>query len=94
METVEIKAPAKINIGLNIVSKRDDGYHNLETIFYQIRDLYDELTFEEADKLHLNIIGVDDDLLENNIVTRAIELLERKTGLNLNTKITLRKRIP
>ena len=43
-----IKAHAKINIGLNIVSKRDDDFHNLETIFYPIYDLYDELIFEDS----------------------------------------------
>lgn len=37
-----IKAPAKINIGLRILNKREDGFHNLETIFYPVR-LYDEL---------------------------------------------------
>ena len=38
---------AKINIGLNIVGRRADGYHNLETVFYPI-PLYDRLTIEEA----------------------------------------------
>lgn len=94
METIRIKAPAKINIGLNIVSKRNDGYHNLETIFYQINDLYDELIFDYCDNIKFNIINDTDDLLENNIVTKAINLLERKTGLKLNTKITLKKNIP
>ena len=42
-----IKSPSKINIGLNILEKREDGYHNIETIFYPL-DLYDELFFEEA----------------------------------------------
>ena len=46
MRSIEIKAPAKINIGLNIIEKRNDGYHNLETFFYPLRDLYDTLKFE------------------------------------------------
>jgi 4-diphosphocytidyl-2-C-methyl-D-erythritol kinase len=42
----------------------------------------------------LNIVGASNDLLENNIVIRAIKLLEAETGFNLNTKITLQKNIP
>ena len=42
-----IKAPAKINIGLRILNKRDDGYHSIETIFYPVK-LYDRLDVEIA----------------------------------------------
>jgi 4-diphosphocytidyl-2-C-methyl-D-erythritol kinase len=34
MDNIVLKSPAKINIGLNIIRKRKDGYHDLETIFY------------------------------------------------------------
>ena len=37
MDEIVVKSPAKINIGLNIISKREDGFHNLETIFYPIK---------------------------------------------------------
>jgi len=40
MNKIVIKSPAKINFGLNIVSKREDGFHNIETIFYPI-ELHD-----------------------------------------------------
>ena len=40
---------AKINLGLNIVSKREDGYHNLETVFYPI-PLYDALEIKYMDE--------------------------------------------
>jgi len=53
MGKIIVKAPAKINIGLNIVSKRKDGFHNLETLFYPINDLYDKLAFEKSDNLSL-----------------------------------------
>lgn len=41
---------AKINLGLNIVSKREDGYHNLETVFYPI-PLYDALEIKYMDEI-------------------------------------------
>jgi len=36
MKTIKIKSPAKINLGLKVVGKRSDGYHNIETIFQMV----------------------------------------------------------
>ncbi|PIQ10917.1 MAG: 4-(cytidine 5'-diphospho)-2-C-methyl-D-erythritol kinase [Ignavibacteriales bacterium CG18_big_fil_WC_8_21_14_2_50_31_20] len=94
MERIEIKAPAKINVGLNIVSKRADGFHNLETIFYQIHDLFDELIFEKSNKLELILIDKNENLETDNIIIKAIKLLEQKTRQKLTPKITLKKNIP
>jgi 4-diphosphocytidyl-2-C-methyl-D-erythritol kinase len=93
LEKIEIKAPAKINVGLNIVAKRSDGYHNLETVFYQIHNLYDTLIFEKSDKYTLTI---DDnpELEKENIVTKAIKLLEQRCNIRINVKIKLSKNIP
>jgi 4-diphosphocytidyl-2-C-methyl-D-erythritol kinase len=94
MKYIEIKAPAKINIGLNILSKRDDGFHNLSTLFYPIVDLYDVLTFELSDhfnfKCNTNIIPNDD----SNLVVKAKNLLEKISGKKINVKINLEKNIP
>jgi len=94
LERIEIKAPAKINVGLNIVSKRADGFHNLETIFYQIHDLFDELIFEKSNKLELILIDKNENLETDNIIIKAIKLLEQKTRQKLTPKITLKKNIP
>jgi len=94
LERINIHAPAKINVGLNIIKKRDDGYHNLETIFYQIHDLFDVLTFEKSDKLELILLNEIPDLVNDNIIIKAVELLEEKVEKSLNVKITLRKNIP
>jgi len=94
LDKFESKAPAKINVGLNIISKRNDGFHNLETIFYQIHDLFDDLTFEKSDRLEL-ILSVDNqDLVRNNIIIKAVKFLEEKTYTKLTPKITLKKNIP
>jgi 4-diphosphocytidyl-2-C-methyl-D-erythritol kinase len=94
LESIKINAPAKINVGLNIVKKRDDGYHNLETIFYQINDLFDVLTFEKSDKLELVLSEDNQDLRNDNIIINAVKLLEEKVKKNFNIKITLNKNIP
>ena len=49
-------ANAKINLGLNIIEKRNDGYHNLETVFYSIK-LYDVVELIDADETSCVIKG-------------------------------------
>ncbi|TNF42365.1 MAG: 4-(cytidine 5'-diphospho)-2-C-methyl-D-erythritol kinase [Bacteroidetes bacterium] len=72
---------AKINIGLNVVSKRDDGYHNLETIFFPVK-LADALEFVEAEETKLTTSGiVIEGIPENNLVLKAYQLL--KADFNL-----------
>ena len=94
MNQIKLKAPAKINLGLNIVSKRDDGFHNLETFFYPIKSLFDELTFTKADSFSFSC---DNELLQkesSNLIISAHNLLEYFTKKNINVKIHLEKNIP
>jgi 4-diphosphocytidyl-2-C-methyl-D-erythritol kinase len=93
MDYLEIKAPAKINFGLFVVEKRPDGYHNLETIFYPVNDLYDELFFYKSD--HFEFTSNDPEL-ENktNLIIKSKELLENQSNKKLNVKIELRKNVP
>ncbi len=68
---------AKINIGLNVVDKRPDGYHNLETVFYPVK-LADALEFVESKKTDLTISGIQvDGDPENNLIIKAYRLLKR-----------------
>lgn len=93
MENIILKSKAKINIGLNITSKRSDGFHNLETIFYPI-NLFDELTFNKASKFsfHCN----DDNLNKEktNLIIKAKEELENYFRMELPVEIYLKKNIP
>lgn len=94
MKYIEIKAPAKINIGLSILSKRSDGFHDLSTLFYPISDLFDLLIFESADKFSFecNTNSVPSD--HSNLVVKAKNILEMVTEKRINVKITLNKQIP
>lgn len=68
---------AKINLGLNIISKREDGYHNLETIFYPIgiKDALEIIVSKNGkDSFHEAGIKVDS-LPENNLVLRALKVM-------------------
>lgn len=94
MKYIEIKAPAKINIGLNVVKKRDDGFHDLETFFYPIYDLFDQLSFELAD--HFSFECDREELKDENenLVVKAHKLIEDYIGKRLLVKIKLTKNIP
>ncbi len=84
---------AKINIGLNVVSKRDDGYHNLETIFYPVK-LADALELVDSDELQFTSSGITiDGNPENNLVVKAYKLLQRDFKLQ-PVKLHLHKIIP
>ena len=73
---------AKINIGLNVVSKRDDGYHNLETIFYTVK-LTDALEFTEAEEIKLTASGIQiEGAPENKLILKAFHLLKADLDLH------------
>jgi 4-diphosphocytidyl-2-C-methyl-D-erythritol kinase len=84
---------AKINIGLNIIEKRPDGFHNIETIFYPI-PLCDALEIIPAEKTTFTISGIDiPDAIENNLVMRAYQMIKADFGLP-ELSIYLHKNIP
>jgi 4-diphosphocytidyl-2-C-methyl-D-erythritol kinase len=93
MKELTIRTPAKINIGLNIISKRRDGYHNLETIFYPI-NLWDELTVKEDTKFELITNNSQLNIEHNNTIIKAWELINKLTDTELKALVTLKKRIP
>lgn len=94
MDFLKLRAPAKINLGLNIIFKRDDGFHNLETFFYPINSLFDKLTFTRFDSFSFSC---NNELLQkekNNLVISAHNLIEEFAEKKLNVKIELNKNIP
>jgi len=87
-------APAKLNLFLHIVGRRDDGYHLLQSVFRLI-DWEDSLSFEaRADgqlRLHTRQIGVS---AEQNLCFRSAQLLQQHTDTHLGADIWLEKRLP
>lgn len=89
------KGYAKINLGLEVVRKREDGYHDLDMIMTSL-NLYDELYFEDQPE---NDIIIDcEELrhinLEDNLIYKAIETLRKRYGINRGVKVRVIKRIP
>jgi 4-diphosphocytidyl-2-C-methyl-D-erythritol kinase len=95
-ETVAVKwpAPAKLNLFLHVCGRRQDGYHELQTLF-QLIDFCDELTFEpETDGQIDRIEGPVGVLPEQDLVIKAGRLLQSAAGINAGVRIRLRKHIP
>lgn len=99
-----VLAPAKLNLSLEVLGRRDDGYHEVETLNVPIR-LYDELFLQTAAapadssrrfELRIESSGNADSVPsgEDNLVIRALETLARRAGCPQGAAITLRKRIP
>lgn len=91
MQSVTVKAYAKINLALKVLGKRDDGYHKIETLLHNI-DLADTLTFKESTDLTLQTnVDIDE---SDNLVVKAAKLLRKHSKTNTGASITLEKNIP
>ena len=99
MKRMVLKTPAKINLALDVVGKRADGYHTLETVFQTV-SLYDTITVtlfphrtgEQAIRILCNIPWIPKD--ERNIAWKAVDLFLKKTGCPVGFDIYLQKYIP
>ncbi|OEJ13478.1 4-(cytidine 5'-diphospho)-2-C-methyl-D-erythritol kinase [Brachyspira hampsonii] len=89
-----IKAPCKINISLDITSKREDGYHLIESLFHTV-NLYDIITIDKSDEYNITTSGkfaLEDDK-EENIVTKIFNHFKKNMNLNNNYNIHIEKNI-
>ena len=79
---------------LHINSKRDDGYHNLQTIF-QLLDFYDEINFSVREDGKINrTLGNEDIHLANAFMIKSAKNLQKFSGINLDVDIQIIKKIP
>ena len=88
------KSPAKINLFLNIIKKRKDGFHDIQSIF-QLIDLHDELTFIKKNNNHINFSCNLKTLEQNNSIINTIEVFRKKFSIKkIGLDIILKKNIP
>ena len=93
---MKIKANCKINLGLDVLRRRDDGYHDLSTIMLPVKGLYDVVDVERRDdnKIVFRGIGLTVDCTdEDNICAKAAKLMQERYGI-AGVGITLDKRVP
>lgn len=89
-----VDAPAKVNLHLEVLGKRPDGYHELETLMVTV-SLYDTLTIKPVPEG--TVLSCSDPNLAmgtDNLVTRAVELARREGGCDQGLSVELTKRIP
>lgn len=93
MNSIKLKARAKINLYLDVLNKRKDNYHNIKSIFQKI-DLYDDLSIEKTDSNNIELIcNIDSLNNEDNIIYKAYVKLKDKYNIG-GVKVILNKRIP
>ncbi|ENU23045.1 4-diphosphocytidyl-2-C-methyl-D-erythritol kinase [Acinetobacter proteolyticus] len=90
---IRVPSPAKLNLFLHITGRRDNGYHELQTIF-QLIDLYDWMTFEPLAETTIHIEGLSEVALEQNLIYRAAQLLKPHAKKICGLNITIEKNIP
>ena len=98
MKSVTVKCPAKINLTLEIVNRREDGFHNIKSIM-QMVDLYDTLMISVSENSHNEIIlsGNSDEIPynEKNLVYKAADLFFKESGIEgVKAEIFIDKKIP
>lgn len=94
MTSIDIKAPAKVNLFLKVINRRKDSYHNISTLFERIA-LFDHIKLSRAPseiRLYSDKFITKDP--KKNLAYRAAELISKKTGLKGGVKINIKKRIP
>lgn len=93
--SLQLKAYAKINLGLDVVGKREDGYHNVRMIMQTIR-LFDRITLERNDSgritLSTNLPYLPAN--ENNLVFKALDIMREKYHIKDGIHADIHKRIP
>ena len=91
---ISLKAHAKVNLFLEILGKRDDGYHEIETIMQEV-SLADNLQFEEIQEgIKLKCNNKNIPINQDNLVCKAANLILKECGIKKGVLINLEKNIP
>lgn len=95
MEQLTKEAYAKINLGLDVLRRREDGYHEVKMVMQTV-DICDTLTFTKKAEQGITLRTDKEELSagEDNLICRAAKLLLTKAGITQGVDIFLRKRIP
>lgn len=94
---IKVSCPAKINLTLEVVNKRDDGFHNIKSIMQTV-SLYDYLTIEakKAETTEITLSGTSEEIPynEKNLVYKAAKLFLEESGISAKINIFIEKNIP
>jgi len=93
MNLLKYFAYSKINFGLQVLNKRLDGFHNINTVFYLI-NLYDEIEFSESDTIEIISEPEFNIPIEDNLIYKAGKLFLESNKISKGFKAVIKKKIP
>ena len=93
VNVIRVPSPAKLNLFLHITGRRENGYHELQSIF-QLIDLYDWLEFKQTTSTDIEIDGIGTVELEQNLIYKAAQILKPHAKTPTGLKISIEKHIP
>jgi 4-diphosphocytidyl-2-C-methyl-D-erythritol kinase len=90
--SLKLFSPAKLNLFFRVLRKREDGFHEIASI-YQAISIFDELTFNiaEEDEFTCSLSSLEND---NNLVIKSLDLFRKETNFDVKVNIFLKKNIP
>ena len=92
--SMELRANCKINIGLDVLRRREDGFHELSTVMAPVKELYDVVSVSLSEQMSFVQRGIVVDCpMEKNLCVKAARLMQQRYGVG-NVAITLDKRVP
>lgn len=94
MKEISVRSPAKVNLFLEVLGKREDGYHNVETVLETV-DLFDVISLKELKEgIEIKSNLPELPLGKENLAYQAAFLLKKRLGLKKGIQLTINKRIP
>jgi 4-diphosphocytidyl-2-C-methyl-D-erythritol kinase len=95
MSSIKLLSPAKVNLTLEVLGKRPDGYHEIRSLLQPV-DLFDEVMIEttEVDGIQISSSGIDIPEGEGNLAWKAADLFLKESRLDTGLAISIKKKIP
>jgi 4-diphosphocytidyl-2-C-methyl-D-erythritol kinase len=94
MNSLTLNAPAKLNLSLRVLARRDDGFHEIDTLMVKLPGLSDQLDFRQAEEFSFTCDQANLAVDESNLVVKAVRAFEHAVGSPCTWSISLQKRIP
>jgi 4-diphosphocytidyl-2-C-methyl-D-erythritol kinase len=94
MSHLIVKAPAKLNLSLRVLARRDDGFHEIDTLMVKLPTLADEIEFRDSASFSFDCDDPTVPADESNLVVKAVRAYEAAIGKPCHHAITLKKTIP
>lgn len=93
---MKLRAYPKINLALDILGRDQRGFHELQTVFYEYKEIYDEVSVHETDRKSISIFCTEHDIPcdHKNACYQAARLMQKKAGRKDGLHIQIKKRIP